>query len=232
MKVIAIDTSTEYLALGISEDQRILSAQKILLERKHSTDLLPILEKTLKKLRLSIRGIDGFIVGLGPGSFTGLRVGISIVKVMAVALGKPIVGVPTLDCLAEAAPGEGDRVAPLVDAKRQQVYAALYERKNGFLRKKISENVIPPETFLKTLGGKTLFVGDGALLYRETIQRVLGNNANFTDAAYDSPNPSTLLRLGLKQFEKKCLEDPRTLVPLYLYPKNCMIIGTVPHKHP
>ena len=223
MKFLAIDTSTEYLALGISEDQRILSAQKILLERRHSTDLLPILEETLKKLRLSIQEIDCFIVGVGPGSFTGLRVGISMVKAMALGLQKPVVGVPTLDCLAFAVPEKELPIAPLIDAKRQQLYAALYEKKNGFFKKKVKEKVIPPEKFLRTLRGKTLFIGGGATLYRDTIQGMLGKNAVFTDPSYDIPDPAALIALGVDRFSRKEFEDPATLVPLYLYPKDCMI---------
>ena len=223
MKFIAIDTSTEYLSLGISEDKKILFAETFLLERKHSTDLLPILEKVLKRLKLSIQEIDGFIVGLGPGSFTGLRVGISMVKAMALCLDKPVVGIPTLDCLAAFVEGDKIPIAPLVDAKRQQVYAALYEKRNGFLEKRIKERVIPPDAFLKTLKGKTLFVGGGARLYKETIEEVMGEEAVFGKPVEDIPDPGTLIRLGIERFEKKELEDPRTLVPLYIYPKDCMI---------
>lgn len=223
MKLIAIDTSTEYLSLGVSEDKKILFAETILLEKRHSTELLPILEKVLKRLKLSIREIDGFIVGLGPGSFTGLRIGISMVKAMAVSLEKPIVGVPTLDCLAASVKENGVPIAPLVDAKRQQVYAALYERKNGLLKKKVKEKVVPPERFLRTLKGKTLFIGGGAVFYRETIKKVLGRRACFGRSSYDIPNPAALLLLGLGRFSKKAFEDPATLVPLYIYPKDCMI---------
>ena len=223
MKFLAIDTSTEYLALGISEDEKILSAQTILLERRHSTDLLPILDKTFKKLHLTIRDIDGFIVGLGPGSFTGLRVGISMVKAMALSLQKPVVGVPTLDCLAFAVRENGLPIAPLVDAKRQQLYAALYERKDGILKKKVKEKVIPPEDFLRTLRGKTLFIGGGAALYKNRIQGVLGKNAVFADSSYDIPDPATLLALGVDRFSREKFEDPSALVPLYIYPKDCMI---------
>jgi len=223
MKFIAIDTSTEYLSLGISEDKKILFAETILLERRHSTDLLPILEKTLKKLRLSIRDIDGFIVGLGPGSFTGLRVGLSMVKAMALSLKKPIVGVPTLDCLAGAVPEKKFPIAPLVDAKRNQVYAALYEKTNGLLKKKVKEKVIPPESFLRTLKGKTLFIGGGATLYRDAIKRILGKKATFTQSSYDVPDPATLISIGVDRFKEKQFENPYTLVPLYIYPKDCMI---------
>lgn len=223
MKLIAIDTSTEYLSLGVSEDKKILFAETFLLERRHSTDLLPILDKTLKRLKLSIEEFDGFIVGLGPGSFTGLRVGISMVKAMALALDKPIVGVPTLDCLAASVKENGLPIAPLVDAKRQQVYAALYEKRNSLLQKKMKEKVIPPDLFLKTLKGKTLFIGGGARLYKETIQKAMGKNALFGKSAYDVPDPETLVRLGGGRFEKREFVDLRSLVPLYIYPKDCMI---------
>lgn len=231
MKCVALDTSTEYLSLGICEDKKVLFTQTTLLERNHSALLLPILEDVLKRLGLSIRNIDGFIVGLGPGSFTGLRVGISMVKAMAVSLQKQVVGVPTLDCLAEALLEKGKlpekmEVAPFVDAKRNQVYAALYIKQNGTLRKKIPEQVTPPDPFLKALRGETLFLGGGATLYRGVIQKTLGKRAHFTDSFHDIPDPATLLAMGFQRFQKKQLENPSTLVPLYLYPKDCMIRET------
>ncbi len=223
MKFLAFDTSTPYFSLGISKEGKTLFAERILLERKHSADLLPVLEKVLKRLKLPIREIDCFIIGLGPGSFTGLRVGISMVKVMAVSLQKPVVGVPTLDCLAEAVSDEETRIVPFIDAKRSQVYAALYERENGFLQKKINEQVTPPETFLGSLEGRTLFLGDGAFLYRSLIEKRLGKEARFAPPEQGIPDPATLLRLGGERFVRKAFENPRTLIPLYLYPKDCMI---------
>lgn len=223
MKFLAIDTSTEYLSLGISEEREILFARKILLEKKHSADLLPILGETLLALGLTIQQMDCFIVGLGPGSFTGLRVGISMVKAMALGLGKPVVGVPTLEALAFAVPEKGLPIVPLIDAKRQKVYAALFEREDGILKKRRRERVVPPEEFLRTLKKKTLFVGGGAALYRQAIEKALGKKALFTDASYDIPDPAALVALGTGRFMKKELEDPYTLVPLYIYPKDCMI---------
>ncbi|MBI4437029.1 MAG: tRNA (adenosine(37)-N6)-threonylcarbamoyltransferase complex dimerization subunit type 1 TsaB [Candidatus Omnitrophica bacterium] len=223
MKLVALDTSTETLCLGISDDKKVLLEEKMLLERKHSTQLLPILRDALKRLGLSIKEMDGFIVGLGPGSFTGLRVGISMVKAMALSLEKPIVGVPTLDCLAEAVSVNGIQIAPLMDAKREQVYAALYERRNDLLQKKIEEKVIPPESFLKEITAKTLFLGGGASLYRDKIVKFLKEKASFADPTYDIPDPRTLLSLGRARFEKKKFENLNHLVPLYLYPKDCMI---------
>jgi len=223
MRLIAIDTSTDYFSLGISEDDQVLFSKSFLLYRKHSTELLPILEETLKKLRLSIREIDGFIVGQGPGSFTGLRVGISMVKGMAVSLQRPIVALSTLECLAQGAPPGSGSVAPWMDAKRSQIYAALYYKKNGAFREQWHEDVVTPDAFLKRVKGKTLFVGEGASLYREVIQSHLGKDAIFAHSRYNIPDPKVLLRVGGERFAKKRFESPYTLTPLYLYPKDCMI---------
>ena len=132
-------------------------------------------------------------------------------------------GVPTLDCLAGAVLGGGIQVVPFIDAKRNQVYAALYERKNGVLRKKIRERVTPPHSFLKTVRGKTLFLGDGAVLYKDMIRGMLGKRAVLADPAYHVPNPATLVAIGVDRFTKGRLENPYKLIPLYLYPKDCMI---------
>ncbi|MFH1857302.1 MAG: tRNA (adenosine(37)-N6)-threonylcarbamoyltransferase complex dimerization subunit type 1 TsaB [Candidatus Omnitrophota bacterium] len=223
MKWIAMDTSTEYLSLGISEGEEVLYAQTVFLERKHSTELLPFLEKALEQVNFSIEETGGFIVGLGPGSFTGLRVGVSMVKAMASSLGKPLVGIPTLDCLAFAVPENAASIAVLVDAKRNQIYAARYEKKNTHLRKITKERVMLPESFLKSLKGETLFLGDGAVLYRDLIQKRMGPKARFAEPAYNIPNPEALIALGRAHFEEGKLENPKTLVPLYLYPKDCMI---------
>ena len=132
----------------------------------------------LEAEHVALRDIDGFAVGIGPGSFTGLRVGIATMQGLAMAMGKPLFGVSALDALARAVGASADRVATWIDAWRGEVYAALYERG----REVQPPIVAPPPSLLRTLSGTpTLFTGDGVLLHRDVISTAAGDRARFTE---------------------------------------------------
>ena len=223
MKLLGFDTSSDYLVLGISDGERMLYSESILLGRKHSTELFARLEKALKKARLTLKELDGFVVGQGPGSFTGLRIGISIAKALAYSLKKPIAAVPTMDVLAEPFRSESMPICPILDAKRSQVYACVYENNGKALKRTIEYQVTPVEPFVKTLKGKIIFLGEGLRLYEKEIRLLKKDEAVFAPEKFWIPAPQHLLSLGRSRFEQKQFDDPFALVPLYVYPRDCMI---------
>ena len=101
MRILFLDTSSKYLSLAVAQDYKILSRMQRLLDRKHSTHLVFLIDKVLKKAKLPLKKIDGFCVSKGPGSFTGLRIGITTIKALAYVLRKPVVAIPSLDILAQ-----------------------------------------------------------------------------------------------------------------------------------
>ena len=223
MKLLGFDTSSDYLVLGISDGERLLYRESILLGRRHSTEIFSFLEEALKHSKLTLQELDGFVVGQGPGSFTGLRIGISVAKTLAYSLKKPLVAIPTMDVLAEPFRSESVPICPILDAKRNQVYTCLYQGNGKTLKRTTGYQLTPVEPFVKTLKGKVLFLGEGLRLYQEEIQELKKDEALFAPEKFWIPSPEHLLSLGRVRFEQKQFDDPFHLVPLYVYPRDCMI---------
>ena len=246
MNLLAIDTSTKHFSLAVARDGKVLRSRSILLKKVLSDSIMPAIQGILKKAGLTLAKLDGFAVGLGPGSFTSLRVGLSTVKGLAFALKKPVVGIPSLDVLAMNAEDDG-QVCALCDAKRNMVYACLYQKKGGDLRRKSKylltdiENVLkqitPPADSLHEskrgglsasrqrgrIKGDVVFIGDGVPLFRETIEKAAGIKPRFADEKQMYPQARHLVALALKRFEAKEYDAAETLVPLYLYPEDCQV---------
>jgi tRNA threonylcarbamoyladenosine biosynthesis protein TsaB len=161
MKIIALDTST--LTAGVAAwEGGSVRAQRRGRVTTHSDALLTMIDETLREAGWTLQGVDAVACTAGPGSFTGLRIGLATAKGLCFALGKPLVCVPSLEALAARAPD--GRVAAVMDAHKQEVYAAIYEVSGGMPRLLEGEWVLPPAQLLERLGGVPL-VGDGALRY-------------------------------------------------------------------
>ena len=141
--------------------------------------------------------LDGFGVVVGPGAFTGLRVGLATVKGLALAVDRPVVAVSTLECLAQQAPCSPMNICAMLDARKKEVYAALYVRQGDTLCLVEDEEVVDPGEFLDSCPAETLFIGNGASAYRTLIARRLGPRAHFLSGLYDLPRASLAAQLGL-----------------------------------
>ena len=137
MLILAIDTSTDCLSLALLRDDKIIGRFHRRSHMRHSTLLVPMIDKLVKKARLKIRDIDCFAISVGPGSFTGLRIGVTTVKGLAYSLNKPIVAVPTLDVIARNVKNFKGVICPVLDARKNKVYSCFY-RSDGKTIKKIS----------------------------------------------------------------------------------------------
>lgn len=223
MKVLAADTSTEMLSLAIAEGEKLIANVDSLLGRKLSSHLVPMIDEMLRASNMELGEIGGFIVGLGPGSFTGLRVGITTMKGLAFAMGKPIVGVPTLDIIAHNAICSTQLICPILDAKKQQVYASIYQSNNGELRRISPYLLVTVDRLLEKIESSTLFIGDGIALYHKEITRTLGKRAQLGSKSLWFPKATVMARLGIERLKKGERDDLNNLVPMYLYSKECSI---------
>ena len=223
MKLLCLETSTKNFSLAVSDGEEILHSRNVKLKRVLSSSIIPAIDGILSKAKIRLRELDGFAIGLGPGSFTSLRVGLSTVKGLAFATQKPVVGVGSLDVMAMNAKDEnGKPICVISDAKRGLVYAALYELKGGTIKRKGGYSLLPLEQLLAQIPGPTIFVGDGIKLFPDAIVRKLPS-AIFVDERKWLPQAKNILPLVLERFRKKKFDNIIRLVPIYLYPQDCQI---------
>lgn len=229
MNLLALDTSSKHFSLAVAKDGKTLRYRSILLKKVLSDSIMPAIQGILKKAGLTLAKLDGFAIGLGPGSFTSLRVGLSTVKGLAFALKKPVVGVPSLDVLALNVTGDG-QVCVVCDAKRNMVYACLYQKKADVLKRKSKYLLTDIQNVLKQVKGDVTFIGDGVALFKNVIESAAGIKPRFANCAPRCtiyPQAKRLATLALKRFESKEYDAAESLVPLYLYPEDCQVTKKV-----
>ena len=164
MKILALESSAGTASVALCEDDKLLHLVQDRSGHTHSETLLPMIVSALEKHRLTVRDIDLFAVPAGPGSYTGLRIGVATVKGLASGTGKPCVPVSSLEALAQNAACFDGIVCPVMDARREQMYTALFESKSGKLTRKTEDMLLPLselEKLLRKTGRTVRFVGDG-----------------------------------------------------------------------
>lgn len=229
MKILAIETTTKNLGIAIADERSILAEYKGSAVLRHSQDLIPNIDKLLKKIKLNLRDIAGFAVSIGPGSFTGLRVGVSVLKGLNLVTGIPIVSVPTLDAIACNLAGSQLPIAVIMDARKNNLYASLYKSKKDGIIKIWDYLLIAPRELISKIDKKTLFTGDGTGVYKRFIADNV-EGAEFAEEKYWYPYADVVARLGIEKFKKREFEDPDTITPLYIYSKECNIKTAEPQK--
>ena len=165
MKILAIESSAKAASVAITDNQKILGEFYLNIGLTHSQTLAPMIQNLLESTNLSIDEIDAFAVAVGPGSFTGIRIGVSTIKGMAFALNKPCIGVSTLEGMAFNIPIYEGIICASMDARCNQVYNALFEIKDGLPKRLTNDRAISIENLkqeLKLSQKKVIFVGDGA----------------------------------------------------------------------
>ena len=165
---------------------------------------------------MKIAQLDGFAVSIGPGSFTGLRIGISSVKGLAFSLNKPVVGVSSLQTLAFQCNQNPYLICPVLDARKQEVYFCHYRFKKGKLEKESQERVASPAEAVRGIREPCVFVGNGAKLYQELISTGLGGLAHFAAESQHTIQASAVARLSLPRFKRQETDDVQLLVPHYI----------------
>lgn len=203
-------------AVGIVDGDSLIAELRTNIELTHSERLMLHIDSLLKSAHLTLADIDGFSVTLGPGSFTGLRIGIAAVKAMAYATGKPIAGVQTLDVLADNLPYAKYQVCPILDARKKQVYAAIYRSTDTKRMTLMPGSVMTPEELAEKIEEPTIFLGEGAYVYREFFEGRLCCQAVFAPKSAGYPSGAAVAFRGLKDILSGRVADPMSLVPSYI----------------
>lgn len=217
MKILAIETSTMLGGVAvIDETAGLIFESRLNVRTTHSERLMTEIAQALKQSGLKITDIDVFAAAIGPGSFTGLRIGLSTVKGFAYATGKPVVSVPTLEAFAWNFPYSRYQVCTMLDARKNEVYAAIFRWSDDGFDKVAAEASIKPAELLINIKEPVIFAGEGAYLYRDIIIKLAGNKALFAPPQAMVPSPANVAYLGLKKALAKDFSDPLSLVPFYI----------------
>lgn len=173
MHILAIDTATNCGGAALSHDREVIGLVMAKVPLRYSETILDMVDFLLVQHRLELAKIDCFAVVAGPGSFTGVRIGLTTIKSFCQALGKPVVGISSLEALAYRFRQVDSHIAPMMDAGRRQIYGALFQIEGSSIHPEQEEQVLAPEKWLEGLpAGDCVVVGDGAGCYRETISKV------------------------------------------------------------
>ncbi len=220
MNILAIDTSTSYASIAIGVDEQIAAESLVNTDRTLSARLIPEIERLLITAGLTIADIDLFASSIGPGSFTGVRGGVATIQGLALATGKPCAGYSSLAMLAMNFPLSSTLVCPMLDARKSEVYAALYDCSTPVPSSCINDCVLSPAAFLDritaTTGQPIIFVGDGARRYHDQITEQLDSQAVFAPFPCHSPHSANGIILALNASRLGELLEPSQLLPIYL----------------
>lgn len=217
MKLLAVDTSGKVAGVALMEDGALVCEANLASGLTHSEKLMPLADASMKFAGWQPRDIDVFAAVAGPGSFTGVRIGVSAVKGMAEAYGRPVVPVNTLEALAASFPGFSGLVAPLLDARRAQVYCALYDGDLNEIAKPAARalhDLLSEPAVLEA--ARVMFTGDGALAYHDEITAALGGKAMFAPAHLMLQRAGAAAALAWRKFSSGESMDAAALLPEYL----------------
>jgi tRNA threonylcarbamoyladenosine biosynthesis protein TsaB len=231
MIILALETSTRILSLAVAKDEKILRARNIKPKQVLSSAIILEIKKILKAAKLTLKDVDGLAIGLGPGSFTGLRVGLATIKGLAFAAQKEVVGLCSLDTMVMNVlpdiPPDISAVCCVVDARRNLLYTANYEVKGKSWQRISAPQLISVEELLANIQQKTLFVGDGLKIYQDVIRSKVPSV--FASQENWRPQARHLARLARERFRQGQTDTIMKLKPLYLYPADCQVRQEINH---
>lgn len=215
MHILGIDTCCMAATSAVIADDRLVAQVVQNNNKTHSQSIMPMIDFMLTQTELSINGIDGFAVAVGPGSFTGVRIGVATIKALAHPLNKPCIPVSTLEALAYNVAHFEGIICPILDARRNQVYAATF-----FNNKRLTEDrAVSVEELideLKLTDKNVIFVGDGIGAYGDTIKAALGDRAIFASRSLRMNLASSVAEIGYQKMLKGETVSYTDLKPTYL----------------
>ena len=199
MKVLAIDTSNNSLGIALVDEDQVIGEYMTNMKKNHSVRVMPAIEKLMSDCEMVPADLEKIVVAKGPGSYTGIRIGVTIAKTLAWTLNIPLVGISSLEALAAVGRYFDGYVSPLFDARRGQIYTGLYQYQNGLLTSVVDDQIILSKNWADKLSieeEKVLFVGSDISIHQEILKQILGEKAVFADKTEHNPRPAKLAYLG------------------------------------
>lgn len=216
MKLLALDTSSITATVALLDDDKLMGEYTLNHKKNHSQKLMPMIEELLNSCSVKPKGIDVFAASIGPGSFTGLRIGIATMAAMAQALDKKVVGVPTLEALAYNLYNINGLICPIIDAQRDLVYTALYQWIDGYMVEIMKQQVISIDgliDILKTKKERIFFIGDALEKFDQNLKDGLGQQFAIPPSKLLIPSASSVAEIAKIKIEKDIITD---ITPIYM----------------
>jgi len=216
MIILGIETATMTGGLALMDEGKLIAEYTLNMKTTHSSRLMPALDWILKDSSLDKKQIDSVAISIGPGSFTGLRIGLATAKGLALGLNIPLIGVGTLDALANNIPYPAYQVCAVLDARKKEVYSAFYKCENDVLVRKSHYQVISPTELVDLIHEKTIMLGDAIDVYREFFKEKLGDLVVFAPDAQRLPRAAVVAELGLAKLKNGDILDVASSEPIYI----------------
>ena len=217
MIILGIDTSTKCGSVGLISEDETFGEIRLNVNVTHSERLLSIIDNLLKLTKISLNDLTAITVTKGPGSFTGLRIASSVAKGLTFSNQLQLISCSTLETLACNINYSSYKICPILDAKRNEVYAALFESKGSDLPKRLTEDVATKlSDFLKNINEDTIFLGDNINNFQKEINSILGKKAHFVFRDKNQISAINVAYIGLTKIKKGDIEDPVAFAPIYL----------------
>lgn len=220
MKVLSLDSATNVASCAVVSPEKVIVEFSLNTGKTHSERLLPLVQQALDYADLTLRDIDGFAVSIGPGSFTGLRIGLATIKAFSFFTEKPVVGIPTLDGLAANLENVPGLICPILQARQDEIYCALYINAASGQERISDYMALSPGKLVSFLAGldnpKITVLGDGLSMLPENIGDILGEGYSVASEIHRLPRAAAVGRLGLERLQGAQYDRIDTLVPLYI----------------
>lgn len=218
MKILGLDTSTLMTTCAVMDNDTLIGEFSLSLDMSHSEALVPMIKSLLDNLNLNVKDMDGFAVAIGPGSFTGLRIGLATAKAFSHAMDKPIIGVSSLQALALNVVGH-KIVVPMMDARRDRVFTGIYDLSGVDIKTILQADAIEVSDLIKILEKKqesVYLLGDGATKYRAIFKKELGEKVKFLPGHLNLSRASSVCMLARQRLKDGDVDNIYNLSPEYL----------------
>ena len=216
MIVLGIETSSTCGSVAVVEDRKVLGELFFNTGRKHSIKIVPSITNLLSTVGLDRADLEGIAVTSGPGSYTSLRIGISIAKGLAYSLDIPLIGISTLQCVAFNSIISPHLICSLIDARKGELYSALFRYNTGELERISEDQIVSIDYLCQAIDEKTVLIGDGLYLYKSTFVDRINGLVLFAPEHLCYGRASSCAILGIDNFKKAKRDEVNTLVPKYI----------------
>ncbi|HHU90161.1 MAG TPA: tRNA (adenosine(37)-N6)-threonylcarbamoyltransferase complex dimerization subunit type 1 TsaB [Clostridiaceae bacterium] len=219
MVTLAVDTSGLTASCAVVQDGKVIAELSTKHGKTHSQKILPMIKTTLSMVNKEMKEVDLFAASIGPGSFTGLRIGVVTIKGLAYSLKRPVCGVPTLDALAYSMPDFNGVISPMLDARNNQVFTAFYHKMNGKLEKLSSDSGIPIKEWINKameFNKNIMILGDAAEIHLAELKEVFGAGIICPQLAMTYPRASATALLAEEAYHNNKVTGAYELEPFYL----------------